>query len=192
VDDPIPVTQQLNFYVPAGRHVALEVDARVAERGPGLGHGQREGLGELAWCRHRPQAAAATAGRRLDQYRPADRGCQFRGSLAGCAWLAADLAARHHWQAGRDGVRPGSHLVADGRELPRSRPDEYDARRGAGGREPRVLRQEAVTRVDRVGAGGHRSGDDRVDAEVALPRRGRAEPDNRVGETRRRAVEVGV
>ena len=50
------------------------------------------------------------------------------------------------------------------------RPDEGDAGVGAGLRQLRVLGQESVAGVDRVGAGGQRGPDDLVDVQVGADR----------------------
>ena len=70
----------------------------------------------------------------------------------------------------------GARLVAGQGEHVGARPDEGDAGVGAGLGQPRVLAEEAVAGVDRVGAGPHRDGDDRVGVEVG-PHRVPALPD---------------
>ena len=54
-----------------------------------------------------------------------------------------------------------------------------------------VLGEEAVARMDRVGAGDLAGGDDRRDVEVALARRRRADADALVGEPHMHGVGVG-
>ena len=62
---------------------------------------------------------------------------------------------------------------------------------GAGAGEGRVLGEEAVAGMDRLAAGRLRGGDHVRDDEVALGRRGRADPDGRVGEPDMGSVRVG-
>ena len=54
-----------------------------------------------------------------------------------------------------------------------------------------VLRQEAVARMDGVGAGDLAGGDDRGDVEIAFARRRRADADALVGEAHMHGVGVG-
>ena len=67
-----------------------------------------------------------------------------------------------------------------------------DARAGARAREGRVLRQEAVAGMDRLGARALRRLEHALDREVGLGRRSRTDPDRVVGETRVRRAGVGV
>ena len=72
------VPDHLHLDVAGGRQVALQEDLVGAEGGRGLALGRRHGLGQLARLAHEAHAAAATAGRRLDQQRVADAGRRGR------------------------------------------------------------------------------------------------------------------
>src|SRR4029077_8340024 len=76
--------------------------------------------------------------------------------------------------ASLDGLAPGARLLAHLLHRLGRRTDERDAGVRAGARALRVLREEAVPRVDRVGAGGLAGGDHVLDREVALARGRRA------------------
>ena len=62
----------------------------------------------------------------------------------------------------------GGDLVAEGRDRVRRRADPDETRGLDGGSEVGVLGQESVSGVDGIGAGGLRSGENRVDVEVGL------------------------
>ena len=113
-----------------------------------------------------PHAAAAAAGDGLDEQRVGHvlRRLDERVDVGG------RLDRRERRDAGRlgGGDRPG--LVAGQRQHLGGRADEGDAGVGAGLGELRVLREEAVARVDRVGAGLHRGRDDRLRVEVGAHR----------------------
>ena len=101
---------------------------------------------------------------------------------------------RHGGDADRAGRPAGMELVAEGIDRPRRRADEGEPGVLDGLREGRPLRQEAIARVDRLGAGVEGGLDDGVDPQVALGRRRRAEADRDVGQpdVGRRGVRVAV
>ena len=78
--------------------------------------------------------------------------------------------ARQHRQPRRDRVPPRRELVPGRLEHVRARPDEHDARRLARPRQPRVLGQEAVARVDRLRPRRDRGRDHRLHVQVTLRR----------------------
>jgi hypothetical protein len=185
VDHGLPVPEQLHLHVPARRHEPLQVHARVAEGGGRLGGRPPDRLGEPAWFLDHPQPPAAAPAHRLDHHRPADLPRQAQGGLG-----PVGLSARQHRQAGGDRVRARPQLVADGVELRRRRADEHHPRGNARLGEPRVLGEEPVPRVQRVGAGRDRGADHGADVEVAGRRRGRADAHRPVGQPRGHRVEV--
>ena len=69
--------------------------------------------------------------------------------------------------------------------------DEHDARFGEGLREGRALGEKAVARMDRLGARLEAGGDDLVDYEIGLRRRGRPDGDRLVGHFDVQRVLVG-
>src|SRR5690606_7444505 len=101
-------------------------------------------------------------------------------------------------RAEHDGDLVGDHrgarggLVAHRADLVRRGPDEGDAAGRAGLGELRVLREEAVTRVDRVGAGDLGGGDQARDAQVRFARVRRSDADVIVGEAHVQGFAVGL
>ena len=74
----------------------------------------------------------------------------------------------------------------------RRRSDERDVRRGADLGELRVLGEEAVARMDRVGAGDLGRGDEARNVEIRLARRRGADADVVVGEAHVQRLAVGL
>ena len=124
---------------PAVAEGVLRLRARRVERG-----------GELALARDPPHAASAAAGRRLDHQRKADRlGGRDQRGVALVAGSAPGMVGTP--AVARDALRLGlvAHLADDGRR----RPDPGQPGIDHGLREIRVLGEEAVARMHRVGAG---------------------------------------
>ena len=127
----------------------LEVDGAVAERGGRLGARQPERRLELSRGRHEPHALPAAAPGRLDHHREAQvlrgpaglriRSHRFRGP-------GHDRHARLDGRAARRG------LVAHPGDRRGRRAHEHEARGAARLGEGRVLGQEAVAGMDRLGA----------------------------------------
>ncbi len=137
-DVALSVRQELNLDVPGAFDVALAEDRVVAKGRLGLTTGGFERRFELRCLADDPHPAAAASGRRLDHQRIPEL---FRRAL-------------------RDDGNPSAagHLlcfqfVTPGAESFRRRPDEDEPCRFDRFGEVRVLGQEAVPRVDRVGAG---------------------------------------
>ena len=86
------------------------------------------------------------------------------------------------------------HLVTEGFDRCGRGPDPHHAGVHDGLREVRVLGQEAIPGVHRVGAGALRDGDDLVDVQIGLGRCGAVERERLVGhlDEQRRRVGVGV
>ena len=133
-----------------------------------------------------PRAAAAGGG--LDQHRIAD----FVGDRFGFV-VGADAAvrARHHRNAEALGGALGLDLVAHDADVLGLRADEADAVILEDFGEARILRQEAVAGMHRVGAGDLAGGEDRRDVEIAVLRRRRADAHALVGEAHMHGVGVG-
>ena len=136
--------------------------------------------GQLGEGAHDPHAAAAAAGRRLDQHRQVGLGHRRR----------VELGQHGHAGGGHQllGLDLGAHRRDRGRR--RADPDQPGVEHGL--REVGVLGQEAVAGVDGVGAGGARGVDQQVGAQVGVGRRGAGQPDGAVGLARVRAVGVRV
>jgi hypothetical protein len=165
---------------------SLQVHPRVAERRLRLGASHRDRVLEAAGVADHPQAPPASAASRLDQYRVPDAPRQ-RARVGGLG-----RPARQYRQPRRDRVRPGRQLVPGRFQHLGPGSDEDDPGRLAGPREPRVLGQEAVPRMDRVRSRRDRHADDRLDAEVGVGQPSRPDPDRPVGHPGRHRVRVRV
>ena len=134
-------------------------------------------------------ALAAAAGAGLDQHREADLAGLAREQLR--VLVVAVIAGRER-HAGLGHERLGGRLRAHRADRRRRRTDEDDAflraRLGEGG----VLRQEAVARMDRLGAGRLGGGDDLGADQVRLARRRRADVHRFVGHANVARIGVGV
>ena len=141
-------------------------------------------------------APATSTGRRLDQQRKADRFglADDRIDLV----RPVDRRGLERPGHGHDAhfVRgsPRMQLVAEGVDRRRRRSDEDDAGCFDGPGERRPLGQEAISRVDRLGAARGRGVEDRVDVQVALGGGRRSDPDRPIGQpdVLRRGVHVAV
>ena len=124
-------------------------------------------------------AAPAAARRRLDQHGIADLG----GDLQRLG-LVADRAvgAGHAGDAEPRRRALGLDLVAHQADVLGLRADEGDAVLGENLGEARVLGEEAVAGMHRVGAGDLAGGEQGGDVEIAVARRRRADADALVGE----------
>ena len=149
-DGAAPVAGDLDLDVADRGQQLLDEHALVAEGGPGLGDRPAVGVFDLVRGRHDPHAAAAASADRLDQHRGAGRQTVEEG---------ARLVQRHrlgHSGDHRHAVllrqRPRPRLVAEQLQRLGRRPHEAQPRFMAGAREPGVLAQEAVARMDRVAA----------------------------------------
>ena len=108
------------------------------------------------------------------------------------AVLAVALVARHHRHAGLGGDRLGVGLAAHAPHGGGRRPDELDAGLAHGFGEIGVLGEEAVARMDAVGAGRLGGGDDLVDAQVAVGCRPGTDLHRLVGHAGERRAAVGL
>ena len=153
--------------------ILLQVHLARAERGLALGASEREQARQLACVAHDPHPLAAAARRRFDQHRITDRlGVRLR-----IAQLrdAGAFAARQHRHAGALHDPARARLIAHQADMAGARPDEPQSGAMAGFGEIAVLGQEAVARMDRVGAVGNRGAQDRRDVEIAVLGRRRAD-----------------
>ena len=184
------VAEQLHLDVPRMLDELLEVEARVLEVGACQPLHGLVGRRKFRLAADQPHADAAAAGRALEHHRIADA-----QRLAARFVQAAEQRA-----AGQQGHRVLPRQLArrvletEGTHLRRRRPDEGDAGRLAGLGEARVLRQEAVARVDRAGAGVARRLQDALRVEVALRGRRRADAHRGIGHRhmRRIGIRLGV
>jgi hypothetical protein len=184
------VGQDLDLHVAGVGEVALEVDGGVGEELLALARCALEGLLELVLGLRHPEPLAAAAARGLDGHRVADR---VLDHLAGVVHRLHRIGG-----AGDDGhprllhELAGPGLRAHGVDGVGGRPDEDHARVLAGAGKGRVLRQEAVARVDRLGARLASHLENLVHHQVALRRRPGAEQVGLVGAADVEGVAVGL
>ena len=166
----LSVAEHLDLDVAGAAQKLLDIDRIVAERGLGfaLGGAVRD-LHILRASRHL-HAAAAAAGSRLDENRIADLGAEpQRGGDVG----HRAVRARHHRNAENLGSAFGLDLVAHRADVLGTRADEGDAVLGQDLGEARVLGEEAIARMHRLGPGDLAGRDDGRNVEIAVARRGR-------------------
>ncbi len=168
VDDlPGRVGQDLDLEVAGPLDQTLEEDIVAPERRPGLAARRRHLLDELRRVVNHAHAAPATPPARLDHHRKAHLGAQ---PLDLAVVVGERSRGGHHRHPGLLGDRPGRDLVAQPFHHRHRRADPRDRGLGAGGGEVRVLREEAVARVDRVDADLGGQADDLLDPQVGLDR----------------------
>jgi hypothetical protein len=178
-DRTVLVGEHLDLDVAGAFEVGLAEDRTVAEGRRRLPPGGGQRVGEPGRVTHDAHAAAAAPGRGLDEY--GEEGDwlgerrQHRYARGGQDPLRLDLRAHRRDRLGR-----------------RTDPDEPGIRYGMG--EVRVLGEEAVPGVDRVGSGPQRRRDDEVAAQVRVARRAARQPYRpvRLAYVRRPRVGVGV
>ena len=192
-DVAVGVAEDLHLDVPAALQVALEEDGRIAERRRRLVARGGHRLEQVVGLADQAHALAAAAGRGLDeqgQARP----------TAPAAVMSASLASASSSAPGTSGTpaaatsRLASTLSAMAFIDSGRRPDPGQAGIGHGLGEHRVLRQEAVTRVDRVGTGPPCRVQHLLGHQVGLRRRPPADGHREVGvpDEWRACVRVGV
>jgi len=190
VDDvAVLVAQHLDLDVARALDELLDEDPVVAEAGLGLGAHGREALLDVLPAPGHADALAAAAGRGLDHDRIAD----LLGDLHGVGGVV-DLAdvAGHAGDAGGLGELLALDLVAHGLDGAGIGTDEDHALVGAALGEPGVFRQEAESRVNRLGPGLLAGGDDLVGHQIGLGGGRGADVHGLVGHLDGQAVGVGV
>jgi len=122
----------------------------IAKGASGLGLRRGELIGKVALVSDQPHPAPATARGGLDHHRKPDA---LRLRQQRIRALIPALIARNAGHPGLVHQGLGTGLVAHLPDGLRPRSDKHDARRLAGQRQCRVLGQEPVTGVDRIGPG---------------------------------------
>ncbi|MPM28182.1 hypothetical protein SDC9_74701 [bioreactor metagenome] len=162
----LPVGKDLHLDVPRPPDGLLDEDRGVTEGRLRLAHRGPDRLPQRRRVVHPAHAAASATGDRLDEDREADH-VRLGGEVVQVGRRLGGLQGGDPGAAGRvDGVL----LVAGHLQGLLGGADEGDAVRGAGLGEVRVLREEAVARVDRVGLGLLGRPDDLLDVEVGADR----------------------
>ena len=163
-DVAVGVGQDLHLDVARIEYRLLEVHGRVAECGLRFAAGGLDRLGQRRRVGNSSHPAASAAGHRLDEQRELDpRSRSDSNQLVDRCRRRRGIQDR---QPGGTGRLDRSRLVPGELQNLRARADERDARLGARRRQFRVLRQEAVSGIDRVGPAAERGGDDLVDRQV--------------------------
>jgi hypothetical protein len=189
---PVGVRQDLDLDVPWPCDVPLDQQRVVAERRAGLPPGRRERGGQVAGGANHPHALATPSGGGLNQ----DGNPRYVLN----AYFLYQLFIAHSGQAGAGHHRYpcrgdrglGGDLVAHRLDRVGRRADEHQAGHGDGAREGGVLGEEPVAGVDRRRPGRLRRGDDRVDVQVAVGGRRRADADGLAGLADVPRARVGV
>ena len=159
----VRVEQDLNLDVPRPLQVALQDQPVVGEGPMRLTPSGAQRLGELGRRAHHAHALAATAGAGLDEQRVADAlGLRGQGRVV----LRGSVVARHDGDAVCRRLPPCGRLVAHGGDGLRRRPDPGDPRLRHRSSKRGVLGQEAVSRMDCVGAGAERHRQQLIGIEV--------------------------
>ncbi len=170
----VAVAQDLNLDVAGALQKLFKVERAVSEGGFGLRLRHAKQLFEFLAGAGNPHPLAAAAGGCLDHHRIADALGRFpREAHIGQRFLRSRYD--RHARVGHRSAR--FHLVAHHSDLLRGRTDENDVRPLTDLREFGVLCQEAVARMDGVGAGDLRRRDDPWDVQVALTRLRRTDAD---------------
>ena len=186
---PVLVSEHLDLDVPRPLDVLLDVDRVIAERVLRLALRRRERARDLRLRMDDAHPLPAAACRRLEQHRIAER----RGDLGGLLGVAQRRRGpRHHRRARRDRQRARRDLRAHrfdrlGRG---AHPDQPRIANGA--REPGPFREEAVPRMDRVGADLLRDFDEMFAAQIALRRRGGSDADGFIRFAHMGRLRIGV
>ena len=176
----VRVGHDLDLDVAAALEVALAEHRVVAERRFGLAAGGRDLLVQGVEGAHDAHAPTATAGGGLDQHRQLGL-----GDLVGL-----EVAEHRHARVGHHllGLDLGAHGID--RRRRRSDPGQVGVDHRAG--KIRVLGQEPVAGVDRVGTGRPGGGDHRLAPQVGLGRGVAGQPHRRVGLDGVRGTSVGI
>src|SRR5262249_47399571 len=170
-------------------YVLLDVHVGDAKRRFRLALRGLHGVRQLGRRPHDAHAAAAAAGRRLDDDRIPDLFRELQRFLfvverAVAAWQNRHARLLHH--------APRARLVAHQADDLRVRPDELDVAGLADFGEIRALGQESVAGMDRVGAGDLGGADDGGDVQVAVGAARRPDADVLVRELHVELVLVGL
>ena len=181
--------------MPRALDVALEVDRAVAERGGRLARRGMYGLDQVGGFVDAPHATAAATGGGLDQEREADSFGLVAQLLLGRRHRSAAIGSKMPGTTGTPASaarRRAASLSPSCGERQRQRTDERDAGRHARLGQGRLLGQEAVAGMDRLGTRLPGRVDDPVDAQVAIGRRRGPDADGDVGQSTVKRVGIRV
>jgi hypothetical protein len=182
-DPAVGITDQLNLDMAGRPNLALDVDRAVAEHRAGLGGSGGQRGGQVIRCQHPSHPTAAASRRGLDEQRKPDAlGLgDDRSSVVRPVDRRRLEGTRDDRHARRRRAPSAGELVAERRDRRARRPDERET--GVLDRAGKLgpLGKEPVAGMDRLGTGSRGGVEDRVDAQVALGRGRRPEPNRLVG-----------
>ena len=183
------IAQHLNLHMLRLYDELLYVAGLVAKGRPRLALRPVKGLLKPRGLVHATHALATATGRSLDQHRKAD--CLGKHQRL-CGRRNRMLRARHNRHARRDHPTTRRRLLAHRLDGRRWRSDEDHTRIGTGLCELRILRQEAIARVNRLSARQLRDLQNLVHPEVALAARRRPHAVGLIGVADMERTPVGL
>ena len=188
-DIPMCVAEDLDFDMARLLDQLFQHDPAIAEGTLGFAHRAFEFGLQLARLGDKTNAAPPAPGDRLDQQRKAHA---FRGLGERFEFLAFAAIAGQHGHARLFGNALGFIFRAQGPDRlgGRADPDQPGCLDGFG--EIGILGQEAIARMDGIGAGRPGRGKDGLDLEIAFGRRRRADMDRLIGLAHMFCARIGV
>ncbi len=185
------IAQDLDLDVTWVVDVLLHQERPITKGALSLTRGGRDRIGKPGLLANESHALSASTCTRLEQNGETDLESLFREVLR---ILARTVVSGNHRNAGLIDQRLGFALRAHRPNGIGAGSDEDDVGLAACLRKRRILRQEAVPGVNRVGVRERGSLEDLVDAQVALAARRGAQQNRfvRLGDERHRRVCIGV
>ncbi len=182
------VAENLHFDMTRVTNEGLDIDPVIAEPGPSLVHRRGECGDQLFSGIGDTDTAPATASGSLDHHRVAD---PFSHLDRRVETGDTSVAARDHWHACLDGGRARVYLVTHPLDRGRVGAAEGHAQLAYAAGELGALGEEAVTGMHRIRTALRHRFQDRVDVEIGLRRRRRADHDHLIGHPRGQHIAVG-
>ena len=183
----LTVPKDLNLNVPRGGEIFLDIDFVVAKGRFRLGTRGAKGLFHIVCGQRDLHAATATTGGGFDDDRIAE---VFADLFSGCQIRDATFRARHNWDTQLLGGVFGGDLVAHGADVSGAWADEGQTVVFDDFHETCVLRQKAVTWVDRLCARDFAGCDDGRHVQIAVSTRIWADTDRFVCHTHVHCVRI--
>ena len=182
------VADRLHFEMPRVFKKLLDVDSAIAECCERFLSRAFDARTQLFFIARHTHAATTTARGRFHDDGVTDFACDLD-----CLFNVFDciFGARKHGSAGATRHLLATHFVTEQRHRFRARSDELKTRVTTDFCKVRVLAEEAVSRMDRIGVRHFGGGDDAVDAQVALRTRSRTDADREVSLLKPRTLAVG-
>ena len=183
------VAKDLKFDMPRALQILLDQDMLVAETGGGLALAGGQRIEEVCASVDGAHALAAATGGRLDQHRITDAIGLLPQKLR---ILVVAVIAGSQGHTGFLHQLLGFGLGAHGAQRIHRRADENDAVLRAGLGEVLVLGEEAVARMDGLGAGRQGRSDDLVHHQIGFPGWRRADAHRLVGQSHMASAGIGL